>query len=161
MKKGVVISAIVVILLMSLVMAGCGGDTKTINTGDGGGIKYSENVKKSVDIPAAYPIKEFPIYKEKESFISAIQQNDKSFIVSCFAKDKMDDVVKYYEEALKDGQVINTTKDKNGLVTLGIKSTYTYTVIVAESKDFEGYPTSITINILPADPAMAEALKQK
>ena len=161
MKKGVIISKLLVILLMGLFMAGCGGDTKTINTGDGGGIKYSENVKKSVAIPAAYPLKEFPIYKEKETFISAIQENDKSFIVSCFTKDKLDDVVKYYEEALKDGQVINTTKDKNGLVTMGIKGTYTYTFIVAESKDFEGYPTSITINLLPADPAMAEALKKK
>lgn len=159
MKKGLVLSALALVLLMLFSLAGCGSDTKTINTGDGG-IKYSENAKKSVPIPPEYPLKEFPIYKEKESFIAAIQSQDKSYIVVCFSKDKLEDVVKFYEDAFKDGQALSTTKDKDGLVTLGTKGKYTYNLVVVASQEFEGYPTNFNLNLIPADPAMLETQKK-
>lgn len=157
MKKSL-IPLLSVVLILCMLQVGCGGGSKNIKT-ETGNIQYSENVKKSVPIPDEYPKNQFPIYKEKDSFISVLQQEGKSFIVICFAKDNFNDVIKFYEDALKNGQVISTSRDKAGFVTMGMLGGYTYTVAVEESKEMEGYPTTFVINILPAAGGMPESLK--
>jgi hypothetical protein len=121
-------------------------------------IKYSDNTRKSVPLPARYPKDRFPVYAD--SFIAAVQDDGTSFVMTCFSRDARDKVTAYYKEVLKGAQVISVTDDDKGYVSFGVKDGYTYTVAIGASSEFEGYPTTIAISLLPAEKGMAETLKQ-
>jgi len=150
-----------------MVMTGCGGGKKTV-TGDGGKstnseevkiksseeieiksggieIKYSGDGKKSVNLPNGYPDTKFPVYKD--SFIAAVQSDDKSFIIMCFSREKVGEVTAFYKNLLKDAMVYSDTEDEKGFVSMGVKDGYSYIISTNESDEIEGYPTAIVITL--------------
>lgn len=171
MKKILFLLLLTAFLCSSL--AGCGGEkgykvsTGTSGAADDGAqstptgsleVRYSENVKKSVALPAGYPKDRFPVYKD--SFIAAVQAHEGGFIVTCFSKDHRDKAAAFYKQLLQNAQVISVTDNDKEYVSSGVKDGYVYTVAIGESTELKGYPTSLTITLVPAEEGMEEALKE-
>jgi hypothetical protein len=171
MKK--ILFLLLLTAFVCFVPAGCGGEKSyRVNTGAGGAasngaqskpaetmeVRYSEDAKKSVALPAGYPGDRFPVYEG--SFIAAVQAYEGGFIVTCFSKDHHDKVAAFYKQLLQNAQVIAVTDNDKEYVSTGVKDGYTYTVAIGESTELKGYPTSLGIALVPAEEGMEEALKK-
>lgn len=170
---------LLIFITMLMVMAGCGGE-KTSPAGDIGKeakseevkdkpskpieiksgeieAKFSDDVKKSVSLPDGYPDSNFPIYKD--SFVSAVQSDDKSFVIVCFSKDKVSDVTAFYKNLLKDAMVYSETEDEKGFVSMGVKDGYSYTICTNESDEIDDYPTTFIITLMTETDGMENLIK--
>src|SRR6056297_4233257 len=105
MKKKISLLLIIVLIIGTTVA--CGGDnTETIESEDGETeVTYTEDMKDSVDIPDEYPEDILPVYEG--SFISAASKNNNGeYVIIAFSKDDSSKVKDYYEDILKDTDVI-------------------------------------------------------
>ncbi len=162
MKK--VVSIILITLLITSFVTGCGNDEKeeengkvdieassdeiTMKDGDNESV-VATNLNKSVDLPEGYPEDIVPIYED--SFILAASKNsDESYMVVGLTNDGSDKVAEFYDDILKDAEVIMNYSDVEGYNNMGEYKGYTYTILANDENDGElDYKTTINIILVP------------
>lgn len=156
MKKRV--ATFLLIMLFVFLPTGCGGK-KSVEK-DGVNLSYSTSAKKSVSLPDIYPKDKFPIYKD--SFVSAVQVDGKNLVVACFSKDKVEKVTEFYQDLVKNAQVITNSQTEDAYMSMGVKDGFTYSIMVEknEGSELKDYITLFAITLMPAEPGMAESLSQ-
>jgi len=158
MKKYICVVLFALLICISCtVILGCGAGTTTIDTttdpnGDeevqegSNTVDYSTDSAKSVELPADYPEDSFPIFND--AYIMTVHRLDDSFTVVAFCKEPVQDVVVFYKEFFKDTQAFSMEQGDEYSI-IGTKDNYSYTIVVMESEEIEGYPTSLGINLMP------------
>lgn len=144
------ISLLLIVVLIIGTLAACGGDkTETIESEDGETeVTYTEDMKDSVDIPDEYPEDILPVYKG--SFISAASKNSNGeYVIIAFSKDDSSEVKNYYEDILKDTDVIMEQTSEGQYMKMGTKEGITYTVTIATFDEIEDYETNINLVVMP------------
>ncbi len=147
------ITMFMVIGLVFLCAVGCAKNTDTVTVKPGETtIKYTTDVRKGVELPAGYPNDIFPVYKD--AWVMSAVALDKSYTLVCYSKDSVQDVGAFYEEVLKNSQIIAQTVEADEYTVMGTKGGYTYTVCVTKNmeqdKELKEFPTVLAINLVPA-----------
>jgi len=169
MKK--VISIILLILLISILVVGCGNDKEeNIEANTELDVKTNSNemtmknsemetvvttdMKKSVDLPEGYPENIIPIYDDL-FLVAATKKSDGSFSVVGLTKDELKKVVEFYQDVFKDANVMTDNFDGSDYIGMGDLKDFTYTIIATEeTSDESGYKTSISIVLMPGSLGM-------
>jgi len=162
MKK--VISIVLITLLIASFVVGCGSDNKeeevgkvdvdassgeiTMKDGDNESV-VTTNLDKSVDLPEGYPEDIVPIYAD--SFLLAASKNsDESYMVVGLTNDGFDKVAEFYDNILKDAEIIMNYSDADGYNNMGEYKGYTYTILANDETDGDlDYKTAINIILVP------------
>lgn len=112
-------------------------------------ISVGDDVGKSAELPDGYPSDLFPIYKD--SYIISAVELEGSYTIAASSKDDFKEVAAFYKEVLKSATVTMETDSDTGFTSFGTINNYTYNFDTGASKEIEGYASSITIMLMPAN----------
>lgn len=158
---------VMIMLVFSLILVGCSGGAKQDNEevdvdvksggdeivmeSDEAEVTVTTDMNKSVDLPDGYPEDILPIYDDL--FVSAaVKHEDGSFMVVGMSEDKMEDIVEFYEDIVKDGTVMMKNIAEDNYTNMGELDGVTYSVIIAPLEDGDlDYKTMVNLVITPSD----------
>ncbi len=160
---------VMIILVFSLILVGCSGGVEPdkeevevkVDVKSGGDeikvesdeveVTVTTDMNKSVDLPEGYPEDLLPLYDNL--FVSAaVKYEDGSYMVVGMSNDKMEDVVEFYEDVVKDGTVMMRNIVEDNYTNMGEIDGVTYTVMIAplEDENLE-YETIVNLVVTPSE----------
>lgn len=118
-------------------------DTTEIKTESGVEVTTTNDMAKSVEVPKDFPQDILPIYKD--AIVVATQSNPDGTITLVIVSDAdYDDVLEFYEKVLENAQVLMSSKEADGFLSMGELDGITYNVSINKEPD-EDYEVAILL----------------
>ena len=131
------------------------GNTGSITTDNQGNqdsqlnISVGDDAGESAALPDGYPADVFPLYED--SYIVSAIELEGSYTITAFSKDDFKKVASFYKDVLKDATVTFETDSDTGFTSFGTVGDYSYNFDTGASSEMDGYASSITIMLMPAE----------
>lgn len=157
MRRSIVL--FVVILLMSVVIVGCGSNNNagtgpagpatggSIDLGDGKEINYGTAKQgKSLDLPENYPVDVLPLIDD--SVINFVNTNDSTqgIGILLLTDKSFDEAAAFYQEVMADGKISMQTSQENMCIIVGGKDSYSISISITHQP---GEKVNVLLDVTP------------
>lgn len=162
----------IIILVVLLILVGCGkdaaletqekvleaqegvedvevdNDQTEITTTDGTKVTVSNDMDKSIELPASYPKDIIPVFKDAH-IVAASENDDGSFMIMGATDEEFDKIVEFYKKVLEGSDVTMQQNSDETYLNMGNLDGLGYTVTVSKSMDESfGYKNSFTLIVM-------------
>jgi hypothetical protein len=152
------LTLLVVVLMMSVLVVGCGGNNSagtepgqatggSVELGDGKKINYGTAEQgKSLDLPENYPIDVLPLIDD--SVISFVNTNDSTqgIGILLLTDRSFEDAIAFYQGVMEQGKITMETQQDDMYLIIGNKDSYSITISITHP---EGEKVNVLLDITP------------